>query len=124
MPEMLNKLKNLDKEQKDGELKNIQLNKNQKSSPKEDKEIEEITIKELSPPEEDKLATLESLKEEWETLLAEKKQLQNMAETLKQKIEDEIEIKRYNIENLKSEITELKQKCEKLAKALDITVQK
>jgi predicted RNase H-like nuclease (RuvC/YqgF family) len=70
------------------------------------------------------LSTLKALGGEERTLLAEKSQLVNMEETLKQKILDEIEIKRHRIENLKYEIPELKQRCEALAKALDIPVQK
>ena len=57
-------------------------------------------------------------------LLAEKSQLMSMEETLKQRISDEIEVKRHRIENLRYEIPELKQRCEALAKALDIPVQK
>lgn len=74
--------------------------------------------------EENMLATLEALGGEERLLLAEKSQLLNMEETLRQKIIDEIEIKRHRIENLRYEIPELKQRCEALAKALDIPVQK
>jgi predicted RNase H-like nuclease (RuvC/YqgF family) len=70
------------------------------------------------------LSTLESLGGEEQILIAEKLQLQNMEETLKQEIITEIEVKRHRIENLKYEISELKQRCEALAKALDIPVQK
>lgn len=74
--------------------------------------------------EENILSTLEALGEEEKKLLAEKTQLLNMEETLKQKIQDEIEIKRHRIENMKSEIPQLKQRCEGLAKVLNIPVQK
>jgi hypothetical protein len=47
-----------------------------------------------------------------------------MEETLKQKIKDEIEIKKHKIENLKYAIPELKQRCEALAKIITIPVQK
>jgi len=74
--------------------------------------------------EADMLSMLEALGGEERTLIAEKSQLLNMEETLRQKIRDEIEVKRHKIENLKYEIPELKQRCEALAKALDIPVQK
>jgi predicted RNase H-like nuclease (RuvC/YqgF family) len=70
------------------------------------------------------LSTLEALNGEERLLLAEKSQLLDMEETLKQRIKDEIEVKKHRIENLKYEIPELKQRCEALAKALDIPVQK
>ena len=48
----------------------------------------------------------------------------DMEETLKQRIKDEIEIKKHKIETLKYEIPELKQRCKALAKILDVPVQK
>jgi predicted RNase H-like nuclease (RuvC/YqgF family) len=74
--------------------------------------------------EENVLSMLETLGGEERLLIAEKTQLLDMEETLKQRIKDEIEIKKHRIENLKYEIPELKQRCEALAKALDIPVQK
>ncbi len=74
--------------------------------------------------EKDYLSTLQALNEEEKALLAEKSQLLNMEETLRQKIRKEIEAKKYRIENLKNEIPELRQRCEALAKVLDIPVQK
>jgi predicted RNase H-like nuclease (RuvC/YqgF family) len=74
--------------------------------------------------EENILSMLEALGGEEKQLLAEKTQLLNMEETLRQKIQDEIEIKRNRIENLKYEIPELRQRCETLAKVLNIPVQK
>jgi predicted RNase H-like nuclease (RuvC/YqgF family) len=78
----------------------------------------------LETPDKNVFSTLETLEEEERELLAEKSQLENMEETLKQKILDEIEVKRHRIENLKYEIPELKQRCEALAKVLNIPVQK
>ncbi len=74
--------------------------------------------------EADVLFMIESLGEEERLLLAEKSQLLDMEETLKQRIIEEIEIKRQRIENLKYEIPELKQRCEALAKALHIPAKK
>jgi len=78
----------------------------------------------LETPDKNIFSTLETLEDEERELLAEKSQLENMEETLKQKILDEIEVKRHRIENLKYEIPELKQRCESLAKVLNIPVQK
>ena len=70
------------------------------------------------------ISKLEALSEEEKTLLAEKSQLLNMEETLKHKIRDEIEVKKHRIENLKSQIPELKQRCEFLARLLEIPIKK
>ena len=67
---------------------------------------------------------LEELGGEEQVLLAERAQLVNTEETLRQKVREEINIRRSKIENLKHEIPELKQRCEALAKALDMPVQK
>jgi predicted RNase H-like nuclease (RuvC/YqgF family) len=67
---------------------------------------------------------LEELGGEEQALLAERTQLVNMETTLRQRIREEIKIRRSKIENLKHEIPELKQRCEALARALDIPVQK
>ena len=119
----------------DEEQDNVEL----MTEPSEDSEVSEIseeTVKEetqsvevkiqepFESKEADLLATLEALGGEEKTLIAEKSQLLDMEETLRQKMIDEIEVKRHRIENLKYEIPELKQRCEALAKALDIPVQK
>ena len=65
---------------------------------------------------------LEELGGEEQVLLAERAQLVNTEETLRQKVREEINIRRSKIENLKHEIPELKQRCEALAKALDMPV--
>jgi predicted RNase H-like nuclease (RuvC/YqgF family) len=93
--------------------------------PKEENINEETNTQvTVENPDENILSTLETLGEEERDLLAEKSQLQSMEETLKQKLLDEIEVKRHRIENLKYEIPELKQRCEALAKVLNIPVQK
>jgi predicted RNase H-like nuclease (RuvC/YqgF family) len=84
----------------------------------------ELTVEPCENTEKDYLSKLEALDGEERALLAEKAQLLNMEETLKQRIRDEIEAKKHRIENLKNEIPELKQRCEALAKVLDIPVQK
>jgi predicted RNase H-like nuclease (RuvC/YqgF family) len=98
---------------------------NPEENSEEENQSEEVTSQELVEIiDADVLATLKALGGEERALLAEKSQLLNMEETLKQRIRDEIEIKRHRIENLKYEIPELKQRCEALAKALEIPVQK
>ena len=92
--------------------------------PKEKQNEEAKTQEPFESAEADLLDALLVLGGEERTLIAEKSQLLDMEETLKQKIMDEIEVKRHKIENLKYEIPELKQRCEALAKALDIPVQK
>ena len=74
--------------------------------------------------EENLLTLMETLGGEEQALLEEKAQLANMEEQLQVKLREEIEAKKHKIENLKNEIPELKQRCEALAKALDIQVQK
>ena len=93
-------------------------------APKEKQNEEAKTQEPFESAEADLLDMLMTLGGEERTLIAEKSQLLDMEETLKQKIMDEIEVKRHKIENLKYEIPELKQRCEALAKALDIPVQK
>jgi seryl-tRNA synthetase len=90
----------------------------------EDHNNGELTADPCENTERDYLSTLEALDGEERSLLAEKSQLLNMEETLRQKIRDEIEAKKHRIENLKNEIPELKQRCEALAKVLDIPIQK
>ena len=74
--------------------------------------------------EENLLTLMETLGGEEQALLEEKAQLANMEEQLQFNLREEIEAKKHRIENLKNEIPELKQRCEALAKALDIQVQK
>jgi predicted RNase H-like nuclease (RuvC/YqgF family) len=114
-----------DEEQNNGEQNTAEPCENLEENYKEENQSEEMNTQEpFENTEENALSTLEALGGEERSLLAEKSQLLNMEETLKQRIRDEIEIKRHRIENLKYEIPELKQRCEALAKALDIPVQK
>jgi predicted RNase H-like nuclease (RuvC/YqgF family) len=92
--------------------------------PDEEHNNGELTVEPCENTEKDYLSKLEALDGEERSLLAQKAQLLNMEETLKQKIRDEIEAKKHRIENLKNEIPELKQRCEALAKVLDIPIQK
>lgn len=72
----------------------------------------------------DMLTMLESLGGEERALVAEKSKLVTMEESLRQRAICEIEGKQQRIKNLKYEIPELRQRCEALAKALGIPIQK
>jgi len=100
---MLDMFKKIEEEQQKTELNNIEPCENR---------------------EENLLTLIETLGGEEQALLEEKAQLANMEEQLQLKLREEIEAKKHRIENLKNEIPELKQRCEALAKALDIQVQK
>ena len=122
---MFDMLKKLDEEQNNGEPSTEEQCENLEETFKEENASEEMNTQEPCLNEEENiLSMLETLGGEEKSLIAEKLQLINMEETLKQKIRDEIEIKRHMIENLRHEIPELKQRCEVLAKALEIPVQK
>ena len=117
---MFDIFKKLDEEQNTAEP-----DQNSEENHNEEHQAEEVHTQEpFKNIEADVLSMLEALVGKEGMLLAEKSQLLNMEETLKQRIIEEIEIKRHRIENLKYEIPELKQRCEALAKALDIPVQK
>jgi len=128
---MFDIFKKLDEDQNNGELnaeepsENVEEKITVEENVKEESPSEEPDTQEPYQTEEEKiLSMLEALGGEEQALLAEKSQLVNMEETLRYRIREEIEIKRHRIENLKHEIPELKQRCEVLAKALNIPVQK
>ena len=122
---MFDMLKKLEEEQNNGEPSTEEQCENLEETFKEENASEEMNTQEPCLNEKENiLSMLETLGGEEKSLIAEKLQLINMEETLKQKIRDEIEVKRHKIENLRHEIPELKQRCEVLAKALEIPVQK
>jgi predicted RNase H-like nuclease (RuvC/YqgF family) len=128
---MFDIFKKLDEDQNNGELnteepsENIEEKVTVEEPIKEESPNEEPNIQQPYQTEEEKvLAMLEELGGEEQALLAERTQLVNMETTLRQRIREEIKIRRSKIENLKHEIPELKQRCEALARALDIPVQK
>lgn len=91
----------------------------------EDLEIQEdSTPSSLSTKNEELTALLEKLDAEEKLLMQEKTDLLSVEEQLTQKIKAEIEAKKSKIDGLKSEIPELRQKCEGLATVLGIQVQK
>jgi hypothetical protein len=78
----------------------------------------------LKRNEETVLSILKSLSEEENELLLEKDQLLDVEETLKKRIINEIKTKKSRILDLQTEIPELKQRIEDLAKVLEIPVVK
>jgi len=122
---MFDIFKKLDEEQNNGEQNTVEPCENIEANHEEEKQSEETGPQgPFEKTEVDMLSTLEALGGEERLLIAEKSQLLNMEETLRQRIRDEIEVKRHRIENLKYEIPELKQRCEALAKVLEIPIQK
>jgi hypothetical protein len=90
----------------------------------ESKPVEEARPAEETPMKIDPDLTnlLETLKHEENTLLSQKQQLESIGEQLRLKTLDEIEKTKTRISSLKSEIPDLKQKCESMAKVLEIPV--
>ena len=80
-------------------------------------------VEEAKPKVNDDLTCLlETLKNEETALITQKQQLENIGEQLRLKTVEEIEKTRERISSLKTEIPELKQKCEVMAKVLEIPV--
>lgn len=67
---------------------------------------------------------LERLEEEWQELLEEKTQLEKTEKMLRKKVIEEIKARKRKIETLRRQIPALKERCETLAKMLDIKIQK
>ena len=111
--------------------------KNHEDQPQEEKEAITEPQVQPQPPQEPTIpvepmeptkieeslpTTLQSLKEQETALLNQKTELASIEEKLRLQTMQEIEKTKQRIENLRSEIPELKQKCEGLAKALEIPV--
>jgi len=92
------------------------------TNPEAPQEEPKIVEEQQAKAEENLTTTLESLKQEETLLLTEKQQLESIGEQLRRRTLEEIEKKKQRICALKTEIPELKQKCESLAKALEIPV--
>ena len=73
---------------------------------------------------EDLLATLEKLEKEEKALVIEKQRLMTVEKRLRVQLAGAISEKTKEVGKLKDEIKDLKQKCEGLAKALEIPVNK
>ena len=81
-----------------------------------------ITEEPQANAEENLTTTLETLKQEESFLLRQKQQLVSIGEQLRLRTLEEIEKTKQRINALKTEIPDLKQKCESLAKTLEIPV--
>jgi predicted RNase H-like nuclease (RuvC/YqgF family) len=90
----------------------------------EEQQSTEANIEPCENKEENLLTLIETLEGEEQTLLEEKAQLTIIEEQLQLKLREKIEAKQHKIDDLKNEIPELKQRCEALARALDMPVQK
>jgi predicted RNase H-like nuclease (RuvC/YqgF family) len=99
------------------------------------RESPEITEAKEAPPEEpvaeraapqtveeNLTALLQTLKQEESALMSQKERLVCIEEQLRLRTQEEIEKTKVRISDLKSEIPELKQKCEAMAKNLEIPV--
>jgi seryl-tRNA synthetase len=85
----------------------------------------ELKLDEPDPNEEiPAIAELETLEEEWQKLLEEKTQLEKTEKMLRKKVMEEIKARKRKIETLRKQIPVLKERCETLAKMLDIKIQK
>jgi len=91
-------------------------------TPETPQEGSKIAEEPQAKAEENLTTTLETLKQEESLLLNQKQQLESIGEQLRLRTLEEIEKKKQRINALKTEIPELKQKCESLAKALEIPV--
>jgi predicted RNase H-like nuclease (RuvC/YqgF family) len=102
----------------------VQIQEAQEAPKTADAPQEEPKVAEESQAkaEENLTTTLETLKQEENLLLNQKQQLESIGEQLRLRTLEEIEKKKQRINALKTEIPELKQKCESLAKALEIPV--
>ena len=88
------------------------------------KKTEKKVSQDLKRNEENVLSTLKALSDKEKELLAQRDQLLGLEETLKKRIINEIETKKSTVSNLQTEIPELKQRIEDLAKVLKIPVVK
>ncbi len=88
------------------------------------KEREEKKPQNIKRNEETVFSILESLSNKEKKLSKEKDQLLDVEESLKKRIINEIETKKARILDLQTEIPELKQRIEELAKLLEIPVVK
>ena len=125
MTHVFDKLKKPEDDKSTGEQKSGQACVTFQNNIGEENLSMELKLQEREPSDEtNALTELEKLEEEWQQLLEEKMQLEKTEKTLKKKVLEEIKVKRHNIEILKKQIPILKERCEKLAKMLDIQIQK
>jgi hypothetical protein len=82
--------------------------------------LQKETVSKQDNAEEGKTTLLLKLANEEANLMEEKKNLVSLKEKLQLKLQEEIEIKKKNIQKLRTEITDLKVSCERLSKSIKI----
>ena len=82
--------------------------------------LQKETISKQDNAEEEKPTLLLKLANEEANLMEEKKNLDSLKEKLQLKLQEEIEIKKKNIQKLRTEITDLKVSCERLSKSINV----
>ena len=82
--------------------------------------LQKETISKQDNAEEEKTTLLLKLANEEANLMEEKKNLDSLKEKLQLKLQEEIEIKKKNIQKLRTEITDLKVSCERLSKSINV----
>ena len=107
----------IEKQTKNKKIK--RLTKSLKLKNKEKKPDEKIKRNEQTV-----FSMLETLIEEEKELVNQKNQLLDMEETLKKRIIDEIETKKTRVAYLQNDLPRIKQRCEQLAKVLEIPIVK
>jgi hypothetical protein len=106
-------------------VQEAQENTQAKPTSPEETTVEEVTVVEEVKEhnvQENLTELLEALKQEESSLVSQKEQLVSIGEQLRLRTLDEIGKTKARISGLKSEIPDLKQKCEVMAKALQIPV--
>ena len=88
------------------------------------KKTEKKVSQDLKRNEENVISTLPALTDKEKERLAQRDQLLGLEETLKKRIINEIETKKSTVSDLQTEIPELRQRIEDLAKVLKIPVVK
>jgi len=80
--------------------------------------LQKETVSKKDNVEEEKSTILQKLASEEANLMEEKKNLVSLREKLQSKLQEEVEIKKKNIQKLRAEIADLKFSCERLSKSI------
>jgi hypothetical protein len=122
---MFDKIKKAEDESNTGKQKHEKACPTLQSKMTEETPRVELKLHEPDSNEETPALTeLEKLEKECQKLLKEKMQLEKTEKMLRKKVIEEIKVRKQKIEILKKQIPVLKERCETLAKMLDIKIQK
>ena len=80
--------------------------------------LQKETVSKKDNSEEERTTILQKLAGEEANLMEEKKNLVSLREKLQSKLQEEVEIKKKNIQKLRAEIADLKFSCERLSKSM------